>query len=46
MMCKNPAEALRLKSKGVLSVGMDADIVIFDGDVNVKSVIVMGQRVV
>ena len=42
MMTKNPAAALGLSNKGQLLVGYDADIVIFDGDINVKSVIVSG----
>ena len=29
-MTSNPARALRLKGKGLLRVGMDADILVFD----------------
>lgn len=46
MMTKNPALALGLESKGTLSVGKDADIVIFDDDINVKRVIVSGSVVI
>ena len=46
MMTKNPALAIGLKSKGELRVGFDADIVIFDDDINIKSVIVLGNVVI
>ena len=43
MMTKNPAAALGLDNKGQLLVGYDADIVIFDDDINVEKVIVSGS---
>ena len=46
MMTKNPAAALGIKNKGILEVGFDADIVIFDEDINVNTVIVGGKIVV
>ena len=42
MMSKHPAEALGIKNKGVLCEGFDADIVIFDDDIKVDTVIVGG----
>lgn len=44
MMTYNPAKVMGIqKRKGVLAKGYDADIVIFDQDVNVKAVIVNGN---
>jgi N-acetylglucosamine-6-phosphate deacetylase len=43
MMCENPARALGLGTKGRIAVGYDADIVIFDDNVNVQTVIVGGE---
>ena len=45
MMCENPAKILGEQSKGRLEVGYDADIVIFDEDINVKTVFVGGQMI-
>ena len=42
----NPARAMGLADKGEISEGKDADLVIFDKDVNVKRVIVGGKAVV
>ena len=44
MMTKNAARVLDLKKKGEISVGMDADIVIFGEGVDIQSVIVGGER--
>jgi N-acetylglucosamine-6-phosphate deacetylase len=41
----NPAEALRLRAKGELRVGNDADCVIVDNWMNVASVILKGEIV-
>ena len=47
MMCENPAKQMGIdRRKGTLQVGKDADIVLFDEDVNVKSVFYMGNKVV
>ena len=46
LITSNPARIMGLDSKGELSRGMDADIVIFDADVNVQRVIVGGNTVV
>ena len=45
MMCENPARILGEQTKGRLEVGCDADIVIFDEDINVKTVLVAGQLI-
>ena len=44
MVSENPAKMMGLATKGALGEGMDADLVIFDGDINVKAVFVSGQR--
>jgi N-acetylglucosamine-6-phosphate deacetylase len=38
-----PARVLGLQRKGYLAVGMDADIVILDRELNLKMTIVQGQ---
>lgn len=45
MMTENPAKSLGLSKKGRLAEGFDADVVIFDDDINVSTVIVGGQIV-
>lgn len=40
----NPARVMGLSNKGDLAVGKDADIVVFDSDINVKNVFVGGER--
>lgn len=40
----NPARVMGLSDKGDLTVGKDADIVVFDSDINVKGVFVGGER--
>ena len=40
----NPARVMGLSNKGDLTVGKDADIVVFDSDINVKNVFVGGER--
>lgn len=44
MMTVNPARVMNLRGKGSLKEGYDADIVIFDDDINIKTVI-SGDRV-
>ena len=46
LLTKNPARGMHLDSKGEIKAGKDADIVAFDGDVNVKSVFVGGEKVI
>ena len=46
LLTKNPARVMHLDSKGEIKAGKDADIVAFDGDVNVKSVFVGGEKVI
>jgi N-acetylglucosamine-6-phosphate deacetylase len=43
MITATPAEIMRFDRKGVLAHGKDADIVIFDDDINIKMTIVMGK---
>ena len=46
MITENPARIMGLsESKGALKAGMDADIVIFDGTINVKNTIIKGKIV-
>ncbi len=46
MMTKTPAEIMRIgNTKGTLSVGKDADIVIFDKDINISRTIINGNTV-
>ena len=43
MLTRNPAEIMGLKSKGRIKPDFDADLVIFDDDINIKTVIVGGK---
>lgn len=43
MMSLNPARAMGIENKGDIKEGMDADIIIFDSDINIKKVLVMGK---
>jgi N-acetylglucosamine-6-phosphate deacetylase len=46
MMTHNPASVMRVQDrKGVLAPGKDADICIFDDDLNIKTVLVGGEEV-
>jgi N-acetylglucosamine-6-phosphate deacetylase len=44
LLTVNPARVMGLDSKGDLTLGKDADIVIFDSDINVKQVFVNGEQ--
>lgn len=44
MITETPARILNLNTKGKIAEGYDADIVIFDENVNIKSVIVNGKK--
>ena len=47
MMTETPARLLGLSStKGAISIGHDADIIIFDADVNIRKVFIGGNLVV
>ena len=46
MLTENTARVMGLSSKGVLDEGKDADITVFDSDVNVKAVFVGGKKVI
>ncbi len=46
MMTANPARVIGAKHKGALVPGMDADICVFDGDINIAAVFVGGKRAV
>jgi len=41
---KNPAERLKLHKKGLLNIGMDADILVFDDEWNIERVYMKGRR--
>ncbi|HZY37715.1 MAG TPA: N-acetylglucosamine-6-phosphate deacetylase [Mucilaginibacter sp.] len=46
MATATPARIMKINNKkGSIAVGMDADIVIFDGEINVKTTIIKGQVV-
>ena len=44
MVSENPAKMMGLNEKGRLADGMDADIVVFDNNINIQAVFVGGQR--
>ena len=44
MLTKNPADIMGY-NKGIIEKGRDADIVVFDGDINVSNVFVRGMEV-
>lgn len=44
MLTKNPAKLLSL-NKGVLESGKDADVIVFDDDINVSKVFVLGKAI-
>ena len=47
MMTANPAREIGIDHcKGSLDIGMDADLVLFDDDINVKSVFIGGKKTV
>ena len=47
MMTVNPARQIGMDDrKGVLRAGMDADVCIFDDDIQIKAVFVAGQKLV
>jgi len=45
MVTETPARLMRLKNKGKIEIGYDADIVIFDENIDVKRVILQGENV-
>ncbi len=45
MMSSTPARIMGFDRKGSLSQGMDADILIFDDDIDIRLVIVMGKSI-
>ena len=45
MLTEVPAEIMGLKNKGQIKCGYDADLVIFDRDINIKNVILNGNVV-
>ena len=40
-----PAKLLGQNNKGIIEVGKDADIVVFDGDFNLQNVILSGFQI-
>jgi N-acetylglucosamine-6-phosphate deacetylase len=45
MACRTPAAILNVK-KGVIKESYDADIIVFDDDINVSDVFVMGKKLI
>lgn len=45
MMTSTPARVVGIKNKGILARGYDADIIIFDDDIDIKKTIVAGKAV-
>lgn len=45
MITRIPARIMHLENKGALMAGMDADIVVFDDDINIKQVFARGCEV-
>lgn len=43
VITSNPATALKLKQKGNIEVGKDADVLLFDADLRLHTMIAMGQ---
>ena len=43
VLTSNPASVLKLKQKGRIKVGLDADLLLLDSDLKIKSVIAMGE---
>ena len=46
MITETPAKIMGLPEKGSLKVGYDADVVAFDGDVNIKKVFARGVEII
>ncbi len=45
MMTYTPARIANMKNKGLLRVGFDADIAVFDDNINIKAVFISGSLV-
>ncbi|MDX9907803.1 MAG: beta-aspartyl-peptidase [Bacteroidales bacterium] len=46
VLTENPAKILKLKQKGKITAGYDADLVLLDGNLNLHSVFALGKQVV
>jgi N-acetylglucosamine-6-phosphate deacetylase len=46
MVTQNPARINRLSGKGTLEPGKDADLVLFDDDIQIRDVYVKGRKIV
>ena len=44
MMCRTPANIMGFRSKGSIEPGKDADLVLFDEDIQIKRVFVSGEE--
>ena len=45
MVTETPARLMQLDSKGKIAIGYDADIVIFDENIDIQTVILQGEKV-
>ena len=43
MLTKNPAKLLHLNT-GIIAAGYDADIIVFDDDINISDIFVRGNK--
>lgn len=46
VLTANPARILKLRTKGKIAAGLDADLLLLDADLKIHSVFAMGKRVV
>lgn len=44
MLCENPARLMNIPKRGKIQEGFYADLVFFDGDINVKKVLIEGKE--
>ena len=44
MMCENPAKVMKLENRGKITPGFYADLVFFDENITVKTVMIEGKE--